>query len=591
MYTLRMDALYKVLLVVMFVILVCIDVNGQKKFTVLIYHDDIKNPILTKVIDSLSIQKMTSEHLAELVAGHYTFATIDTTIIRSDTCQVIMYKGLQYRLGRIQLTQEQSDVLEAAGVKERDLVGKSLDSTRVVYYLKSILKHLNNHGYPFAQVSLSDVSIKNSSLEANLMTNSGKKILFDSIQMEGRLDMNPKFFSRLLDIKAGDLYDHDKVARASARIRDLQYIKQREEPFIRFINDKAALILTPDPKPASRFDFLIGVLPTITNGVRKWNLSVDFTAELNNSFRHGEYSYIQVKKLKPENLELQLKSTIPYIFNLPVGTHVDFRLFKNASANIDLYFDGGFQYLFGGYNQIRIFGSYRSSRLIEIKTEEILQAGRLPSALDLSYTGAGISLNIRKLDYRFNPTKGYYGELSAIIGSKNILPNRQILSLENFANSYDTLTLQTLQSELNGHFSYFFKIKDWATIRTAATGGWKYNKDGILKNELMRIGGSKLLRGFDEESILTDFYAFSTLEFRIIFDQNSYLSLPFLDYGLLNVFDNGQQKTVPVFGVGMGLNFGTSAGIFNISFAAGKLDKNPLDFGKMKIHFGYVNLF
>ena len=135
------------------------------------------------------------------------------------------------------------------------------------------------------------------------------------------------------------------------------------------------------------------------------------------------------------------------------------------------------------------------------------------------------------------------------------------------------------------------QIKDWATIRTAATGGWKYNKDGILKNELMRIGGSKLLRGFDEESILTDFYAFSTLEFRIIFDQNSYLSLPFLDYGLLNVFDNGQQKTVPVFGVGMGLNFGTSAGIFNISFAAGKLDKNPLDFGKMKIHFGYVNLF
>lgn len=581
----------KVHMTVLLIVMSCIMVNGQKKYSLQFYHEVSQKPVVTKVVDSIAIQKLASDHYSELAAGGYTFATLDTIIYKGDTCKVYFFKGQKYHIGKIKFTAEQSSILEEAGIRSSDLNGKAIDSVRIIQYLNSILSHLNNNGYPFAQVSLSAIHLKNSTVDASLKTNYGKKIIFDSIRLEGRLDMSPKFFSRLLDIKVGDLYDHEKVVRASSRIRDLQYIKQREDPFVRFINDKAILVLTPDPKPASRFDFLIGVLPTITNGVRKWNLSVDFTAELNNAFRHGEYSYIQVKKLKPENLELQLKSTIPYVFNLPIGTHADFRLFKNASTNIDLYFDGGFQYLFGGYNQIRIFGSYRSSRLIEIKTEEIIQSSRLPSSLDLSYSGAGISLNIRQLDYRFNPTKGYNGEFTAILGTKNILPNRQILSLENFASSYDSLTLHSLQTELNGHFSYFFKVKDWATIRSALTGGWKYNKEGLLTNELMRIGGSKLLRGFDEESIFTDFYAFSTLEFRIIFDQNSYLSLPFLDYGFLNVFTNGQHKTVPVFGVGMGLNFGTSAGIFNISFAAGKLDKNPLDFGRMKIHFGYVNLF
>jgi len=50
-------------------------------------------------------------------------------------------------------------------------------------------------------------------------------------------------------------------------------------------------------------------------------------------------------------------------------------------------------------------------------------------------------------------------------------------------------------------------------------------------------------------------------------------------------------KSIPVLGLGMGLNIGTSAGVFNVSFAAGKQGDAALDFSRMKIHFGYVNLF
>jgi outer membrane protein assembly factor BamA len=563
----------------------------KEQYLVIKYTDQIYPSPPSKYLDSIAINKYVNEHIMALKAKGHAYVTIDTSYCLRDSCNFLIFVGEKYKIGNIRFTEAQKSVIEASGIKRNQLKGKAIDSITIFTYLKALVDQQNNNGYPFATAGFDSLTFKENELSATLAINKGKMIYFDGIAMEGRLDMKPMFFSRLLDIRKGQLYDHNKVIKSSARIRDLQYVQQRTEPFIRFINDKALLVLTPDPKPASRFDFLIGVLPQVVNGIRKWNITGDFTAELNNTFRKGEYTFVQFKRLKPENLELQLKSTVPFILGLPVGSHLDFRIFKNGLENIDLYFDGGTQYLFGGFNQIKLFGSYRSSRLLEVNTNNIISSGRLPSRLDLTYTGIGVGLNLRQLDYRFNPTKGYSAEITAVLGRKKIIPNRQIVDIPEFANSYDSLKLSTIQGELNANAAYYFRIKNWASIKTEITAGWRYNEQQILTNELMRIGGNRLLRGFDEESILTDFYAFSTAEFRIIFDQNSYLSLPFIDYGVVSTISNNTKEIQPVLGLGMGLNFGTAAGVFNISFAAGKQGTNPLDFSRMKIHFGYVNLF
>ncbi|MBK8517401.1 MAG: BamA/TamA family outer membrane protein [Saprospiraceae bacterium] len=139
--------------------------------------------------------------------------------------------------------------------------------------------------------------------------------------------------------------------------------------------------------------------------------------------------------------------------------------------------------------------------------------------------------------------------------------------------------------------SYYIPVKNWAALKAGLSGAMRYNQQVLRPNELMRIGGNKILRGFDEESIFTDKYLFGTLEFRILFDQNSYLTLPFFDFGVTHIIIDGVEKNDPVLGVGMGLNFSTPAGIFNLSFGAGRNQGKPIDYGKMKIHFGYVNLF
>jgi outer membrane translocation and assembly module TamA len=102
------------------------------------------------------------------------------------------------------------------------------------------------------------------------------------------------------------------------------------------------------------------------------------------------------------------------------------------------------------------------------------------------------------------------------------------------------------------------------------------------------IGGYRLLRGFDEESIFTNGYAVSTLEYRYLLGKNSYFAA-FTDFGYS---DNNITKISNNYvGGGLGFSVETRQGILNISFAAGKRNDLPFNLRQSKIHLGFVSLF
>ena len=128
-----------------------------------------------------------------------------------------------------------------------------------------------------------------------------------------------------------------------------------------------------------------------------------------------------------------------------------------------------------------------------------------------------------------------------------------------------------------------------STLRTAITAGW-FQSPNIFRNELFQIGGYKLLRGFDEESIYASKFAVSTAEYRYLIGRNSYL-FSFVDFGWASSTASSGNRSNTFIGAGLGMALETKAGIFNISYAAGK--RNDLNFNlrQSKIHFGYVNFF
>jgi hemolysin activation/secretion protein len=64
-----------------------------------------------------------------------------------------------------------------------------------------------------------------------------------------------------------------------------------------------------------------------------------------------------------------------------------------------------------------------------------------------------------------------------------------------------------------------------------------------------------------------------------------------VDFGWVNNAQQSVRKKNTFIGSGLGLAFETKAGIFNISYAAGKRDDAKFDLRQSKIHLGYVNYF
>jgi hemolysin activation/secretion protein len=107
---------------------------------------------------------------------------------------------------------------------------------------------------------------------------------------------------------------------------------------------------------------------------------------------------------------------------------------------------------------------------------------------------------------------------------------------------------------------------------------------------LFQIGGYKLLRGFDEESIYASQYAVTTAEYRYLIGRNSFL-FTFVDFGWARNTASSANSSHTYFGTGLGMALETKAGIFNISYAVGKRNDLNFDLRQSKIHFGYVNFF
>jgi hypothetical protein len=234
--------------------------------------------------------------------------------------------------------------------------------------------------------------------------------------------------------------------------------------------------------------------------------------------------------------------------------------------------------------------------VLQSDTSAVLLNKELPERLDVSSTRYGLETLIERLDYRFNPRRGFAVQIKAGAGSRRILENSEILALQDpddpefdFASLYDSVETQSLNFSLEYMLDYFQPLRQRGVLFLRARGAWIGGGE-LLQNELFRLGGARLLRGFDEESIFASRYHLFTAEWRYLLGRNSYAAL-FSDVALLEEDRSGYYANDLAIGFGAGLNFETPAGVFGISYALGRLREAPVDFRAAKIHFGYVNRF
>lgn len=577
------QSIAKVHLTLMIVVLLAIVSRAQYIPRIDTDYEDIRFPFELNIKqDTSSVMKWARKSLLESREAGYFFSSIDSAYISNDTFYLFYFVGKKYT---IKVIQEQS-------------VGNSLklDPYNTAIYHDAILKYRADAAFPFAESVFDSVRIKDNEIWIYQRTINNDQITWGEFIKSDSIKINKNYLSQLLQIKPGDPYDEGKLMAINRKIKNLSFLQLISAPKVQFVGNKAQVILPLQYRKASKFDFLIGVLPGNDGTRRTWNINGELAGDFINTFGQGERFAFLLRRLSLEDQQLKVNTSLPYILGTSFGSDADFEIKRNRNLTLDVISNVGGQYLLSSNHIIKMYWSYQRSSLINLDASKILASGKLPLNLDYKLAGGGFEYYYNNLNYIFNPRSGNSIKVNTGLARRNIIKNNTIIAIKNdkldFSTAYDSITLKNNQFSISLDLVRYQPISAWGTVRTSLSSGLKYNDDRIVENDLYRIGGNRLMRGFDELSLLTGGYIVLSTEFRLILDQNSFLSLPFIDLGLLQ--DQRSQlfqKNVVVAGVGMGMSFATKAGIFNISFASGNYNRRGFDFANTKLHFGYLSLF
>jgi len=485
-----------------------------------------------------------------------------------------------------------------------------------VFYYKDLAKiqskvliQCENNGYPFAYTWLDSIRADTSgAIAARIYLDYGPAISIDSLQVIGKtidgtiqkVRISKRYLSSYLGLKKGMTYNEEQIRKIKKRLRELPFLSTYKDPQILFQGEKAFPLLFLETRRASKFDVLFGLLPNTNPSTQQqqFNFTGNVNIDLINSLGRGERLSAQWQQFQRGRSELRMGFALPYLFRTPLGIDAKFELYRRDSTYIDIIGDIGISYIFDGNNFLKIYWRNTSTNVQNPNTALVLLSRKLPNILDLRNNSFGAEYYFQRLDYRWNPLKGFELRAGAAVGAKYIKPNNNILSLTDplqpdfdFGTLYDSISMRSFQ--YSGYFSYahFFQLWKQLTLmgryKTAAVFN---NRNLLYTNELLRIGGQQVMRGFDEQSIFASWYQVATAELRYLLGSNSYTYI----FGDFSYTENSSEALNPKiwrYGFGVGVALETKVGIFGLSYALGSSFDSPLLFRNGKIHFGYVNIF
>ncbi len=564
----------------------------------IVYSEEQANMQALSIRDSFPNKSLCLQYVnsipALLISTGYIGASVDSVWEDSTHIFIQLFRGEKYEWQKIIVETGEQEAITASGY-QKEIFEKQVVTPDVISLLyQNVLAYYSNNGYPFASISFDSISINDEKkITAKLIIDAGPIYHIDSVVLEENNGISKKFIQQYLDIHDGDMYQQDKLDAINALLLQLSFLRQRQPWDISMINTGAILHIYPEPMRNNDINILIGLLPANQQTGGKVLLTGDARINLRNSFKTGETISLNWQQLQPRSPRLNLGYNQPYIFSAPFGLNVAFDLYKRDSAFLNIQSQAGLLYRLSAKQTGAVLIQTLRSSILSTDTATVRITKTLPPDIDMSMISLGVQYSFIGTNYRFNPRSGNELQLSVTFGTKKIKNNAAITQLKdpvfNYSSLYDSIQLNSYQFRLQANASHFFPVGKQSTLKLALNSGW-YQSPDYFQNELFRIGGSRLLRGFDEESILTNLYGIGTLEYRYLLARNSFL-FAFTDVGKVRFVNSATSYLTTYIGFGMGIVFETPTGIFNIAYAAGKHGYNAVDLRQSKIHLGFVSLF
>jgi outer membrane protein assembly factor BamA len=586
-------------------ILFCLPLGGWAQYALRIVPVDTDSVFLkTKLglTTSFKSREACTEYVYNLVPllqgkGYFT-ASVDTVSYGPAAATLRLFVGRTWRWASIDTRRVDPALLAAVGWNARAYVHRPLDFRQFQARQQLMLDYLDNNGYPFARISLDSVSIRDSGeVSAFLKVDKGPIYKIDSIRIYGNAKISNEFLQRYLNISNGSLYRKERLEAITKKILELPYVQEQQPWNLTMLGEGSIVNLYLKPKKSSEINALIGFLPSSDPVLgNKILVTGEATIALKNALGNGESIGLNWQQLQAGSPRLNLLFNQPYLFHSPFGLNATFDLYKQDSSYINVNLVVGAQYSLSANQRGSVFIQEASSSLLNVDTLEIIASHALPQTADINAVSLGLTYDFNNTNYRFNPRKGNELDFIGSAGTKTVKENALIAQLKdpndsgfNFGSLYDTVQKHSYEFMVKVAAAHYFPLSRASTLKLGFNGG-VFSSPKTFRNELFLIGGYRLLRGFDEQSILASQYTVGTVEYRYLVGLNSFL-FTFLDVGWAKNDVPGYHLNDTFIGTGLGMAFETKAGIFNISYALGKRDDTNFNFHDAKIHLGYVSFF
>jgi outer membrane protein assembly factor BamA len=460
---------------------------------------------------------------------------------------------------------------------------------------QAVLAYYENNGYPFASVRLDSLQLLPSEggpagrpqLSASLRVDKGTYIRFDSLMVEGDAKLKPNFLRQLLRLERDQPFSEQRVVEAQRILRALPYLRLARPPELVFRNDRAYLHLWLSHVRASQFDGIVGILP---NQERPNQVLVtgQVNIRLQNLFSAGKSLRVEWQRLRTNSQLFNAEYDHPHLLNTRIGANARFGLlredtsFLNISRGIQLTYPVGRGGV--GTGRVSFFARINSTTVTDTTTGPRDQT--VIRFADTRFNAYGLGYEFSSIDDPLRPLRGWRLQWEASAGNKLVRPR-------NITNDslLGTLRQNSVQIASTATLWRFVRTGRATSLLLRAQGGLLFNENLFL-NDLFRFGGLATLRGFNENTFFASRYLIGTVEYRLYFEQVSYL-FAFADQGFWGYQVPGQARQDSPLGLGVGMNLGFKGGIFTFAYALGRgtFPQQGFSFSQSKIHFGYVNRF
>ncbi|HEY4109901.1 BamA/TamA family outer membrane protein [Puia sp.] len=554
------------------------------------------------ITTSFRSREVCTEYIYNLIpllqAKGYFTASVDTVSYGPASATLRLFLGHAWRWAAIDTRRVDPTLLAAVAWNPKTFSHRLLDFRQFENRQQLMLDYLENNGYPFARVSLDSVALRDSGeVSAVLQVDKGPLYKIDSIRVYGTARISTEFLQRYLNIPVGSIYRKDRLEAITKKLLELAYVQEQQPWNLTMLGAGSIINLYLKPKKSSQINALVGFLPSSDPTLgNKILVTGEATIALKNALGNGESIGLNWQQLQAGSPRLNLLFNQPYLFHSPFGLNATFDLYKQDSSYINVNLTVGAQYALSANQSGSVFIQEASSSLLNVDTLSIIASHALPATADINAVSIGMTYDLNNTNYRFNPRSGNELSFLGSVGTKTVKENSLIAQLKdpndssfNFASLYDTVKRHSYEFLAKLAAAHYFPLSRASTLKLGINGG-VFSSPKTYRNELFLLGGYRLLRGFDEQSILASQYAVGTFEYRYLVGLNSFL-FTFLDVGWAKNDVPGYNLNNTFIGTGLGMAFETKAGIFNISYALGKRDDTNFNFHDAKIHLGYVSFF